>query len=102
VNDGPHYKKDGTKSTRKGDYMEFPDIAKKLNMKIDIIRYLDETKGMCARFINDYDRYQPPPKHKTMQIEDSDKRDKQIDAYSHILRPYDKFISILAGFGNFS
>jgi hypothetical protein len=36
VNDGPRYKEDGTKSTRKGDYIEFTNIAKEFNMEIDI------------------------------------------------------------------
>ncbi|CAI2187744.1 8130_t:CDS:2 [Funneliformis geosporum] len=36
VNDNSRYKKDGSKSTRKGDYMEFSEIAKEFNMKIDI------------------------------------------------------------------
>ncbi|CAI2197502.1 2672_t:CDS:2, partial [Funneliformis geosporum] len=43
VNDGPHYKKDDSKSTRKGDYMKFPEIAKEFNMKIDIRHYLEQT-----------------------------------------------------------
>ena len=37
---------------------------------------------MCARFINEDDRYQPPPKDKIMQIKDSDKKEKEIDDYS--------------------
>ncbi|CAI2200305.1 9520_t:CDS:2, partial [Funneliformis geosporum] len=31
VNDSPHYKEDGLKSIRKGDYMEYPKIAKEFN-----------------------------------------------------------------------
>ncbi|CAI2201617.1 12328_t:CDS:1, partial [Funneliformis geosporum] len=45
VNDGPRYKKDSSKSTRKGDYMEFPEIVKEFNMKIDIGHYLEQTVG---------------------------------------------------------
>ncbi|CAI2201429.1 19826_t:CDS:1, partial [Funneliformis geosporum] len=45
VNDGPRYKKDGSKSTKKGDYMEFSEIAKEFNMKIDIGHYLEQTVG---------------------------------------------------------
>ena len=41
VNDSPRYKEDGLKSTRKGDYMEYSEIAKEFNMKIDIGHYLE-------------------------------------------------------------
>ncbi|RIB22901.1 hypothetical protein C2G38_2033211 [Gigaspora rosea] len=44
---------------RNADYMEFPDIAKEFNMKIDINYYLEKTVGLCARFINNDDKYQP-------------------------------------------
>ena len=64
------------------DYMQFPDIAKEFNMEIDINYYLEKTAGMCARFINEDDRYQPPPLHEIMQIKDMDKREKRIDAHS--------------------
>ncbi|CAB5210402.1 unnamed protein product [Rhizophagus irregularis] len=46
---------------RVGDYMEYAGIAKEKNMEIDINYYLGTTVGMCARFINEDDRYQPPP-----------------------------------------
>ncbi|PKK58841.1 DNA/RNA polymerase [Rhizophagus irregularis] len=39
----------------------------------------EKTVGLCARFINDNDRYQPPASHKIMQFKDSDEREKQID-----------------------
>ena len=58
------------------------DITKEQNMKIDINYYLGTTVGMCARFINEDDRYQPPPSDKIMLIKDSDKREKEIDDYS--------------------
>ena len=82
VNNGPRYKEDGTKSTRKGDYMEFANIAKEFNMKIDISYYLEQTVGMCARFINEDDGFQPPPSDKIMLIKDLDEREKEIDDYS--------------------
>ena len=82
MNDGPHYKEDGMKSTRKGDYMEFANIAKEFNMEIDISYYLEQTVGMCIRFINEDDSFQPPLSDKIMQIKDSDKREKEIDNYS--------------------
>ena len=62
--------------------MEFPDIAKELNIEIDISHYLEKTVGLCACFINDDERYQPPPSHNIMQIKDSDEREKRVDAYS--------------------
>ena len=62
--------------------MEYADIAKEQNMEIDINYYLGTTVGMCACFINEDDRYQPPPKDKIMQIKDSDKKEKEIDDYS--------------------
>ena len=49
---------------------------------IDINYYLGSTLAMCARFINEDDRYQPPPSHKIMQLKDLDEKEKQIDAYS--------------------
>src|SRR3954451_17380878 len=82
VNNGPRYKEDGTKSTRKGDYMEFANIAKEFNMEIDVSYYLEQTVGMCARFINEDDMFQPPPSDKIMQIKDTNEREKQIDDYS--------------------
>ena len=62
--------------------MEFPDITKELNIEIDISYYLKKTVGLCARFINDDKRYQPPLSHNIMQIKDSDEREKRVDAYS--------------------
>ena len=67
---------------RVGDYMEYADIAKEKNMEIDINYYLGTTVGMCARFINEDDRYQPPPSHKIMQLKDSDEKEKLTDKYS--------------------
>ena len=64
------------------DYMEYADIAKERNIEIDINYYLGTTVEMCARFINEDDRYQLPPKDKIMQIKDSDKKKKEIDDYS--------------------
>ena len=67
---------------RVGDYMEYADIAKEQNMEIDINYYLGTTVGMCARFINEDDKYQPPPSHKITQLKDSDEKEKQTDKYS--------------------
>ncbi|RGB22618.1 hypothetical protein C1646_775809 [Rhizophagus diaphanus] len=65
-----------------GDYMEYVGIAKEKNMEIDINYYLGTTVGMCARFINEDDRYQPSPSHKIMQLKYSDEKEKQTDKYS--------------------
>ncbi|GBC36227.2 DNA polymerase family B-domain-containing protein [Rhizophagus irregularis DAOM 181602=DAOM 197198] len=67
---------------RVGDYMEYAGIAKEKKMEIDINYYLGTTVGMCARFINEDDRYQPPPSHKIMQLKYSDEKEKQTDKYS--------------------
>ena len=57
MNDSFRYKKDGTKSIKKGDYMEFANIMKEFNMKIDISYYLEQMVGMCACFINEDDGF---------------------------------------------
>jgi hypothetical protein len=62
--------------------VKYADIAKESNMEININHYLEKTTGLCARFINNDDKYQPPTSHKIMQIVDSDEREKQIDTYS--------------------
>src|SRR3989440_11617041 len=49
ANGEKNIKEDGMKSTRKGDYMEFTNIAKEFNMEIDVSYYLEQTVGMCAR-----------------------------------------------------
>ncbi|POG82468.1 hypothetical protein GLOIN_2v1761861 [Rhizophagus irregularis DAOM 181602=DAOM 197198] len=67
---------------RVGDYMEYAGIAKEKKMEIDINYYLGTTVGMCARFINEDDRYQPPPSHKIMQLKYSDEKEKQTNKYS--------------------
>ena len=51
-------------------------------MEIDVSYYLEQTVGMCARFINEDDMFQPLPLDKIMQIKDTDEREKQIDDYS--------------------
>ena len=62
--------------------MEFSDIAKELNIEIDIGHYLKKTVRLCAHFINDDKRYQLPSSHNIMQIKDSDEREKRVDVYS--------------------
>ena len=57
MNDSSRYKEDSMKSTRKGDYIEFANIVKEFNMKIDISYYLEQTVEMCARFINKDDSF---------------------------------------------
>ena len=39
--------------------MEYPEVARRLDKKIDINYYLKSVVGLCARFINYDDRYQP-------------------------------------------
>ena len=42
-----------------GDKMEYPEVARRLDKKIDINYYLKSVVGLCARFINYDNRYQP-------------------------------------------
>src|SRR6266480_96766 len=46
-------------SERVGDKMEYPEVARRLDKKIDINYYLKSVVGLCTRFINYDDRYQP-------------------------------------------
>ena len=46
-------------SERVGDKMEYPEVARRLDKKIDINYYLKSVVRLCARFINYDDRYQP-------------------------------------------
>ncbi|CAB4435828.1 unnamed protein product [Rhizophagus irregularis] len=79
----PLYSKKGKeKQVNVGERMEYSDNAKKDKMEIDINYYIDKTRGLCARFINNDERYQPPPTHKIMQIRDADEREKRIDSHS--------------------
>ena len=39
--------------------MEYPEVARRLDKKIDINYYLKSVVGLCARFINYDDRHQP-------------------------------------------
>ncbi|RGB26325.1 DNA polymerase family B-domain-containing protein [Rhizophagus diaphanus] len=46
-------------SQKVGDKMEYPEVARCLGKKIDISYYLKSVIGLCARFINYDDSYQP-------------------------------------------
>ncbi|CAB4476463.1 unnamed protein product [Rhizophagus irregularis] len=46
-------------SQKVGDKMEYPEVARHLGKKIDISYYLKSVVGLCARFINYDDSYQP-------------------------------------------
>src|ERR1044071_1684915 len=39
--------------------MEYPEVVRRLGKKIDISYYLKTVVGLCARFINYDERYQP-------------------------------------------
>src|ERR1044071_8796361 len=45
-------------SQKVGDKMEYPEVARHLDKKIDINYYLKSVVGLCARFINYDDRHQ--------------------------------------------
>jgi len=60
-------------SWKVGDCMEYPDVAKKLNKKIDINYYLKSVVGLCARFINNSKCFEPQPDSESLKnITDSD------------------------------
>src|SRR6266496_4104981 len=46
-------------SERVGDKMEYPEVARRLSKKIDISYYLNSVVGLCARFINYDEIFQP-------------------------------------------
>src|ERR1044072_7832937 len=46
-------------SQKVGDKMEYPEVARHLDKKIDINYYLKSVVGFCAQFINYDDRHQP-------------------------------------------
>ena len=46
-------------SQKVGDKMEYPEVTRRLDKKIDINYYLKSVIGLYARFINYDDRYQP-------------------------------------------
>ncbi|RHZ86734.1 hypothetical protein Glove_46g48 [Diversispora epigaea] len=49
----------GGESKKVGDCMEYPEVVKKLNKKIDIEYYLKKVVSLCARFINSGEYYEP-------------------------------------------
>ncbi len=58
IKEGFLYNENSKKQSRRvANYMEFLDIAKKLNIKIDISHYLKKTVRLCVHFINDNERY---------------------------------------------
>ncbi|CAG8802465.1 14518_t:CDS:2, partial [Gigaspora margarita] len=46
-------------SQKVGEKMEFPEVARRLDKKIDINYYLKSVVRLCAQFINYDDRHQP-------------------------------------------
>ncbi|RIB02991.1 hypothetical protein C2G38_2226278 [Gigaspora rosea] len=46
-------------SQKVGDKMEYPEVVRRLGKKVDINYYLKSVVGLCARFINYDDSYQP-------------------------------------------
>src|SRR6266496_5476501 len=46
-------------SQKVGDKMEYPEVVRRLDKKIDISYYLKTVVGLCARFINYDERYHP-------------------------------------------
>src|ERR1043166_5267035 len=46
-------------NTRVGDKMEYPEVVRRLGKKINISYYLKTVVGLCARFINYDESFQP-------------------------------------------
>ncbi|RHZ76253.1 hypothetical protein Glove_199g122 [Diversispora epigaea] len=46
---------------KKGDCMEYPDVVKKFNKKINIDYYTESLFALCVHFINYDNKYQPSP-----------------------------------------
>src|SRR6266498_4932911 len=66
----------------KGEKMEFVDVAKKLDKKLDLYHYYEKTIiGLCARFIMYDKKYKSTPTSRIIQIKDLDKKYMQIDNY---------------------
>ncbi|RIB05266.1 hypothetical protein C2G38_2220095 [Gigaspora rosea] len=61
---------------QKGDCMEYPDVVKKFNKKINIDYYIKSLFGLCARFINYDDKYQPSPESLS-KVMDRKKKSKE-------------------------
>ncbi|CAJ0911085.1 17475_t:CDS:2 [Entrophospora sp. SA101] len=57
---------------QKGDCMEYPDVVKKFNKKINIDYYIESLFGLCARFINYDDKYQPSPESLSKVLDHED------------------------------
>ncbi|CAG8457099.1 909_t:CDS:2 [Racocetra fulgida] len=49
------------KVPKPGERFKYPDVVKKFNKKINIDYYIESLFGLCARFINYDDKYQPSP-----------------------------------------
>ncbi|CAJ0838372.1 1970_t:CDS:2 [Entrophospora sp. SA101] len=61
-----------------GDCMEYPDVAKKLNKKIDVNYYLKSVVGLCARFINKQKSAERWIKNYIKDLRDAPKKDEAI------------------------
>ncbi|CAG8722015.1 14441_t:CDS:2, partial [Cetraspora pellucida] len=59
-------------SQKKGDCMEYPDVVKKFNKKINIDYYTESLFALCARFINYDDKYQPSPESLAKALDHED------------------------------
>jgi len=67
----------------KGKRMEFVDVVKELDKKLDLYHYFEKTIiGLCVWFIMYDKKYKPALSDKIMQIEDLDKKYKQINDYA--------------------
>ncbi|CAH1767778.1 15004_t:CDS:1 [Entrophospora sp. SA101] len=75
---------------QKGDCMEYPDVVKKFNKKINIDYYIESLFGLCARFINYDDKYQPSPESLSKVLDRKKKsKEKKLKIAKDILQSND-------------
>ncbi len=73
-------------SPKKGDVMEYVDVARESGLPIDVAQYLKNyVIGLCARFVNYADRFLPPPAQggdeKTLDKKSQDAAKKYLETF---------------------
>ncbi|CAG8697038.1 8200_t:CDS:1, partial [Cetraspora pellucida] len=75
---------------QKGDCMEYLDVVKKFNKKINIDYYIESLFGLCACFINYDDKYQPLPESLSKVLDRKKKsREKKLKIAKDLLQSND-------------
>ncbi|CAJ0826022.1 12936_t:CDS:1 [Entrophospora sp. SA101] len=77
-------------SQKKGDCMEYPDVVKRFNKKINIDYYTESLFALCARFINYDDKYQPSPESLAKALNRKKKsKEKKLKNFKDLLQSND-------------